>query len=201
MTTGRRRIAWTGITALLVSAWLIPDAVLAKSSARHQADRPDLFHPETGLRIARQRAPTPDDVPGAQRIDVEMVLQSIAEGAVLLDVGPALQSRFDDLDGAWLVGAQHMSLPGAVWLPEVGRGSLEPVMQRYLSDNVANLVTNNNDVLVVFCQADCWMSWNAVQRLTSMGYTEVRWYAEGVDGWLDQGWKLVPVDPVPVNVD
>ena len=74
-------------------------------------------------------------------------------------------------------------------------------MQRYLADNVANLVTNTDDVLVVFCQADCWMSWNAVQRLTNMGYTEVRWYAEGIDGWLDQGWKLVPVDPVPVNVD
>ena len=36
-----------------------------------QDRRPDLFHPETGFRIARQRAPTPEDIPppnpGARR--------------------------------------------------------------------------------------------------------------------------------------
>lgn len=187
--------------ALLCWVWLAPDPALARPSAEHRTDRPDLFHPDTGLRIARQRAPTPDDVPGAERIDADTVRDLIRSGAVLLDVGPALQSRFDDLDGTWLVSEQRMSIPSAVWLPETGRGTLDDVMQRYLTDNVEALAGNRDHVIVVFCQADCWMSWNAVQRLTMMGYTRVLWFAEGVDGWLDQGWQLSPVDPVPVNVD
>ena len=163
--------------------------------------RPELFHAETGLRIARQRAPTPDDVPGATRIDAQRVRELAATGAVLLDVGPALQSRFDDLDGTWLVSGKHRSIPDAVWLPEVGRGVLEPMMQRYLSANLSALAPVRTHPIIVFCMADCWMSWNAVQRINALGYSNVFWFAEGVDGWLDQGWELETTQPIPVSID
>jgi len=45
------------------------------------------------------------------------------------------------------------------------------------------------------------MSWNAAQRASSMGYTDVNWFRLGTDGWLDEGWELAPVTPVPVDVD
>lgn len=32
-----------------------------------------------------------------------------------------------------------------------------------------------------------------------VGYERVYWFAEGTDGWLDEGWRLEPVDPVPVG--
>ena len=172
------------------------------STEEHRAKRPELFHPDTGLRISRQRAPTPDDVPGALRVSIRDVRRMIDAGVHLLDVGAAAQSRYDELDGTWLVRDQHKTLPGAVWLPEVGRGTLAPEMQAYLETNVMRMTKGDrNAPIIVFCIADCWMSWNATQRLTAMGYGKVHWFAEGIDGWLDENWKLEPVDPVPVNVD
>jgi PQQ-dependent catabolism-associated CXXCW motif protein len=50
-------------------------------------------------------------------------------------------------------------------------------------------------MIVTFCLSDCWMSWNAARRLRAMGYTHVRWLAEGTDGWRDAGLPLVQVMP------
>ncbi|MEL7469848.1 MAG: rhodanese-like domain-containing protein [Pseudomonadota bacterium] len=191
------------LAALLfgVSAYLTSPAIAA-SSDEHRVQRPDLFDPETGLRIARQRAPTPDDVPGAQRSSASGVRGLMDAGAVLLDVGAALQSRYDELDGTWLVRDDHMSLPGAVWLPETGRGTLSPEKRHYLSSHLARLTAGDRGRdIVVFCIADCWMSWNAAQRISALGYRNVHWFREGIDGWLDAGWELEAATPVPVTVD
>jgi len=51
--------------------------------------------------------------------------------------------------------------------------------------------------LIVFCLADCWMSWNAAWRLSRAGYRDVRWFAEGADGWRDLGRPLAPMIPFP----
>ena len=192
-----------GYGLLLVAVCLLPTPHgMAASTEEHRAKRPDLFHPETGLRIARQRAPTPDDVPGARRISAVDVQSLQQTGAHLLDVGAAAQSRYDELDGTWLVRGQHRTLPGAVWLPEVGRGTLTPEMKVYLTRNVQKLTRGDRDApIIVFCIADCWMSWNATQRLTAMGYTNVLWFSEGIDGWLDEGLPIQPVTPVPVSVE
>ena len=187
---------------LVLALILMATPALAETSAQHRERRPELFHPDTGLRIARQRAPTPDDVPGAVRVTATQVRAMTRTGAILLDVGAAAQSRYDDLDGTWLVRGQHLSLPGATWLPEVGRGTLTETMSAYLTANIERLTGGDRTrPVIVFCIADCWMSWNAAQRLTSMGYTNVHWFAEGTDGWTDQGWDLAPVDPVPVEID
>ena len=179
----------------------LPVLANAASSEDHRTKRPELFHPDTGLRISRQRAPTPDDVPGATRVSATEVRAMMETGAVLLDVGAAAQSRYDELDGTWLVRGQHETLPGAVWLPEVGRGTLSPEMQSYLATNIAKLAPDPATPIIVFCIADCWMSWNATQRLTGLGYANVHWFAEGIDGWLDESWSVEPVSPIPVAVD
>ncbi len=165
--------------------------------------RPELFHPDTGYRIERQRAPTPHDIPPpAATVDAGEARRLIEAGAVALDVNAAAQSRYDELDGTWLVNGPHESLPGAVWLPETGRGTLTDEMTRYLRGNLDRLTGGDLDrPVVVFCIADCWMSWNAAQRVAAMGWRHVRWFRLGVDGWLDEGWTLVPVEPVPVDVD
>ena len=48
--------------------------------------------------------------------------------------------------------------------------------------------------VVIFCKADCWMSWNAAKRAVAQGYTGVNWYPEGVDGWVMAGGDLVVAD-------
>ena len=46
-------------------------------------------------------------------------------------------------------------------------------------------------LLVIYCQANCWMSWNAAKRALSYGYPNVAWYPEGTDGWqrADLPWR------------
>ena len=35
---------------------------------------------------------------------------------------------------------------------------------------------------VIYCQENCWMSWNAAKRVLSYGYPNVAWYPEGTEG-------------------
>lgn len=188
---------------LVLALAVAPLPGLSESYLSVQERRPDLFDPRTGLRVGRQRAPTPEDIPPpARRVDAAQVAQAISRGALALDVFGATRSRYDELDGTWLVSTRRMSLPGAIWLPEVGRGQLADEMQRYLFDTVAQYVPGPADrAIVVFCIADCWMSWNAAQRLATAGYAEVLWFREGTDGWAEAGLPLAPLDPVPVPVD
>ena len=191
------RVFLAGLLALQAAlAW-------AESYVSVMERRPELFHPETGYRIDLHRAPTPQDIPPpAKRVSALRAKVLMAKGAVVLDVYGAAQSRYDELDGTWLVSEPRMSLPGAVWLPEVGRGVLEPEMERYLAREVERLTEGAKaKAIVVFCVADCWMSWNAAQRIAGLGYLRVFWLRLGTDGWRDLGWPMEPVTPVPVAVE
>lgn len=189
--------------SLLAAILMYPMALHGATYAEHWAKRPDLFDPATGYRIARQRAPTPDDIPPpAIKIDPQQARDLMQDGALALDVFAAAQSRFDELDGTWLVSEPRLSLPGAIWLPETGRGVLSEQMQNYLFGNLAQLTKGDRaHPLLVFCIADCWMSWNAAQRIAARGYSRVYWFQLGTDGWLDIGEALEPVEPIPVDTD
>ncbi|SDD74367.1 PQQ-dependent catabolism-associated CXXCW motif protein [Ruegeria marina] len=191
-----RAILALALSGLAGAAW-------ADSYAAIQARRPELFHAETGYRIEHQRAPVPDDIPApVRRVSALRTKLLMQRGAVMLDVYGAGQSRYDDLDGTWLVPEPRESLPGAVWLPEVGRGALEPALETYLARELERLTEGSKArAIVVFCVADCWMSWNAAQRIAAMGYLQVHWFPLGTDGWHDLGWPLHPVEPVPVQLD
>lgn len=177
--------------------------LLAAPYKELQTARPDLFDPETGYRIARHRAPTPEDIPApAQVVSAPEVKELLAQGAVALDVFGAAQSRYDELDGTWLVSKPRQSLPGALWLPETGVGAIEPSILRYLISNLARATKKDmNHPVVVFCISDCWISWNAAQRVAGLGYSRVYWFRNGTDGWLDIGGELSIAQPVPVDVE
>lgn len=178
-------------------------ATFAADTATIRTKYPHLFHPQTGYRIDRQRAPTPDDIPAPSKpVSASEAKALLDAGAVAIDVFGAPQSRYDELEGTWLVRKPRLSLPGAVWLPEVGRGVLSDELSAFLADNLGSLTGRDFSVpLLVYCVADCWMSWNAAQRIAGLGYTQVKWFRLGTDGWLDEGWALEPVMPVPVKVD
>lgn len=198
------RTALAACTMVLVPlVWDAPGAARAEGWEQIMARRPDLFDPATGYRIDRQRAPTPDDIPPPARLVEAGEVERLAErGALLLDVYGARQSRYDELDGTWLTDGSHRSLPGAVWLPETGRGALTPELEAYLGDNLERMTGGDKSrAIVVFCVADCWMSWNAARRIAALGHGDVNWFRLGTDGWEESGRPLVPVTPVPVNVD
>lgn len=153
-----------------------------------------LFDPSSGYRLTQYRAPIPAPPAGIAALTTAEVVALSAAGARLLDVNPLRQYRIAE-DGHWIHAEPHDSLPGALWLPVVGWGRLEPGAEAYLSATLARHVAKGTPV-IVFCRQDCWLSWNAVQRVRDLGH-EARWYPGGVDDWRAQGRTLVPVAPVP----
>jgi PQQ-dependent catabolism-associated CXXCW motif protein len=51
--------------------------------------------------------------------------------------------------------------------------------------------------VVLYCLADCWMSWNAARRALLLGYSDVVWYPDGTDGWRAAGLPLQDATPEP----
>ena len=49
----------------------------------------------------------------------------------------------------------------------------------------------------IYCQEDCWMSWNAAKRVLSYGYSNVAWYREGTDGWERANLPVAEAQPEP----
>ncbi len=91
----------------------------------------------------------------------------------------------------------RFDIPDSIWLPDTGYGALAPVMETYLKDGLQRASAGNLDRLMVFyCKADCWMSWNAAKRAMTFGYTHVAWYPEGVDDWVAHGLPTERRDPV-----
>lgn len=159
------------------------------------------FDPVTGYRISRYRAPQPQTIDGAQRVEAADIEKLITEEqAILIDVMPSDGAGLDRQTGRWRLIKPHLHIPGSHWLPDVGYGALDPLMTRYFADNLERLTNGDKTrALVLYCQADCWMSWNAVRRARALGYTRLYWFAEGTDGWRDWDLPLVQAEPVPVT--
>lgn len=168
-------------------------ALLVVGPARGE---PALFDAQ-GYRAARYRAPIDRDPVPARRIALPAAL-TLAAGrdAILIDVTPAEGGVRDAVSGRWRLAEAHQTLPGALWFPETGRASPDPVLWRGLVGRLGALRRAHPGVpIVVFCRADCWMSWNAARRLAGGGMGGVWWLAEGIDGWHDAGQPLVNAVP------
>ena len=153
-----------------------------------------------GYRISEYRAPVPASLAGATVLTTAD-LQALLETArpILLDVLPTPREPPNRPAGSvWRPPARE-HLPGSAWLPNVGYGELSDEFERYFRDNLARLTGDDRSrPLVFYCQADCWMSWNAAKRALAYGYQNVAWYPEGTDGWRAAGLPLVPGEPVPM---
>jgi PQQ-dependent catabolism-associated CXXCW motif protein len=87
-------------------------------------------------------------------------------------------------------------IPGSLWLPDTGYGKLAAETESYFRDGLARASAGRRDaLLVIYCQADCWMSWNAARRALSYGYSNVAWFPEGTDGWEQARLPLVDAQP------
>lgn len=189
----RRPTLWHRPLGCLLTALLV--------SAAHHAAAHSHLDPVTGLRIAQYRAPTPPSVPGGTTITLE-TLQILVrdQRAVLLDVTPSEGAGPDPATGVWHVPKPHLNMPGTTWLPDIGKGNLTPALETYFQTNLKALTGGDKSrPVVIYCQADCWMSWNAVQRAAGYGYTALYWYPDGTDGMRDWDIPLAPATPVPLN--
>ncbi|MGQ0455812.1 MAG: rhodanese-like domain-containing protein [Hyphomicrobium sp.] len=175
--------------------------VSGSAAAPSRAAGDDAFDSVTGFRIAHYRAAVPETAPGGTRVDLDTVDKLIADGAVLLDVMPSEGAGADPETGAWRLSRPHQTIPGATWLPDVGKGRITAEFDAYLARELERLTRGDKTkALIVFCQSDCWMGWNAVQRIAALGYANINWFPEGTDGWVEWGdRRLAPVHPIPTK--
>lgn len=175
----------------LASGLLLGHPVLADS----------LFNSE-GYRAERYRAPLPASAPGAKTLSAQDLQALLAQQSmVLLDVqAVVVRPETADFGIGWLPSRERFNLPGSIWLPNVGYGQLNATMRRYLHREL--LLASGGDVdkaLVFYCVADCWMSWNAVQRAARLGYRQLYWFPGGTDSWAAQQLPLVLAQPRPLQ--
>lgn len=155
-----------------------------------------LFDPATGLRIAAYRSPVPDTVPGARTVNAAQVAALTASGALLIDALPAPGHQMRQ-DGSWIIAETHDTLAGSHWLPEIGRGDIAPAISKSLAASLANCAPEQT--MVIFCRSDCWMSWNAVQHIAALGFTDLAWYPGGIEDWIDHGHPTQTANPLPTG--
>ena len=173
--------------ALAMAIFAIADA--------HAAEVPE----PDGYRLDDYRAPTPATLHGASAIgtqEAEKIWRSRV--ATFVDVLPRPPRPRNLPEGTIWRDKPRANIPDSIWLPDTGYGELASSMAEYFSTGLEKATGGDHARLIVFyCLADCWMSWNAAKRALSLGYSNVAWYPEGTDGWLAAGLPLQPSSPEP----
>ena len=146
------------------------------------------------------RSPTPATLNGAQVVTTQQAREIWHKGeAVFIDVMPRAPKPADlPPDLVWR-DQTRQTIPGAVWLPNVGYARLAPEVEGYFRRSLEELTGGDKaKPILFFCMADCWMSWNAAKRAREeYGYTNVIWFPQGTDGWGFPDAPLVKVEPRP----
>jgi PQQ-dependent catabolism-associated CXXCW motif protein len=173
-------------------------ALIAIFVAAAQAAAAGVAEPE-GYRLEDYRSPVPTTLRGARvigTIEAEKIWRS--QQAIFVDVLPRPPRPRDLPPGTLWRDKPRANIPGSIWLPDTGYGELAPVMADYFLKGLDKATGGDRArTLVLYCLADCWMSWNAAKRALALGYSDVAWYPEGTDGWLTAGLPLQDAIPEP----
>jgi PQQ-dependent catabolism-associated CXXCW motif protein len=153
----------------------------------------------SGYRTDDYRSPTPLTLRGATVISTETARALWEQRqAAFIDVLPQPPRPNGLPAGTLWRPKKRADIPGSVWLPDTGYGELAPVMDRYFARGLRQATAGDRKRIVVFyCQANCWMSWNAAKRALTLGYTRVDWFRAGTDGWARTGLPLELRQPLP----
>jgi PQQ-dependent catabolism-associated CXXCW motif protein len=177
----------------LAGAVFILLALVITAFAQPRVPEPD------GYRTDNYRAPVCATLAGARVLttpEAEAIWR--AKGGVFVDVLPRPAKPKNLPEGTVWHDKPRFNIPGSIWLPDTGYGRLAPATEDYLRRGLAHASRGNNAALfVIYCQDDCWMSWNAARRALSYGYTNVAWYPEGTDGWERANLPTVEAKPEP----
>jgi PQQ-dependent catabolism-associated CXXCW motif protein len=163
--------------------------------ARAQENPPE---PE-GYRTDNYRSPVPATLAGARVLATEEAETIWRAGkAIFIDVLPRPPKPQNLPEGTIWRDKPRPNIPGSVWLPDTGYGALAAATEDYLREGLVRASGGDKaKPLVVYCQADCWMSWNAAKRALSYGYSNVAWYPDGTDGWQRANLPVEDSQPVP----
>jgi PQQ-dependent catabolism-associated CXXCW motif protein len=163
-----------------------------------QASSAEVLEPD-GYRLEDYRAPTPATLRGARVIDTDQAEKLWRDGsAAFVDVLPRPPRPKTLPPGTVWHDKPRFNIPGSIWLPDTGYGELAASMADYFERGLQTATHGDHArPLVIYCLADCWMSWNAAKRALSLGYANVAWYREGTDGWAAALLPVVAAQPEP----
>jgi PQQ-dependent catabolism-associated CXXCW motif protein len=167
-------------------------ALAARAFAQEWVPEPD------GYRTENYRAPVPATLAGARVLstaEAETIWR--AKTGIFIDVLPRAPKPKNLPDGTVWRDKPRFNIPGSVWLSDTGYGALASPTEDYLQQGLAHAAGGKATLLVIYCQADCWMSWNAAKRALSYGYSNVAWYPEGTEGWGSANLPLTESQPEP----
>lgn len=152
-----------------------------------------------GYRMDHYRAPVPAALEGAVTIDVAQAYLLWSSGAAaFVDVWPRAPKPDRLPEGTIWREPQRHSIPGSIWLPNVGYGALADVTDAYFRRGMKKATGDDlTHPVVLFCLEDCWMSWNAAKRALNYGYETVYWMPDGTDGWAFYDYPLEQVEAEP----
>ena len=175
------------IRALAFALMLTPVAVLA------EAPEPE------GYREDEYRAPVPSTLKGGVVITTEESFDLWREGkTAFIDVLPRAPKPDKLPEGTIWHEKARLSVPGALWLPNVGYGRIADVTDSYFRAGLTKATEGDlSHPVLFFCLDECWMSWNAAKRALEYGYETVYWHPEGTDGWEFMDYPLEEVAPEP----
>jgi PQQ-dependent catabolism-associated CXXCW motif protein len=145
-------------------------------------DESELYTVE-GYRLFRYRSPTPEQHDQATTVSTQQLVALLKQTPtpVLLDVQPLIWKS-----GFFIEKEPRLHIPGSRWIPNVGQGELEEAWAGYFQQHLQDVTQGRQDhPIVIYCTADCWMSWNAVKRAAQWGYSQLYWYRDGSDGWQE----------------
>lgn len=148
-------------------------------------------------RMNDYRSPVPATLAGATVIGpTEAHDLWVAQTAAFIDVMPQPPKPANLPAGTLWRDKPRDSIPGAIWVPNVGYGAIADVTATYFREAL-EMATQGDKThpVVLFCLEDCWMSWNAARRALEWGYTDVYWLPEGTDGWSWEGYPLEKATP------
>lgn len=178
---------------LIRSFFVITFLALMAPPISHAEDVAELVGegPE-GYKQSNYRTPVPATLKGARVVDAKSAHELWQEGStVFVDVLPRPPQPKNIKDPTKWKVPKRFSIKGSTWLPNVGFGRLHPKIDAYYRNGLERLTKGDKTKsLVIFCQAQCWMSWNAAKRALSYGYTTVAWFPGGSNDWDAVGYPL-----------
>jgi PQQ-dependent catabolism-associated CXXCW motif protein len=180
-------------------SWKLAVVILAALVLATQVHAQGSVPEPDGYRTDDYRAPVPATLAGVQVIttaEAEAIWR--AGTGIFIDVLPRAPKPANLPSGTIWRDKPRLNIPGSAWLPDTGYGKLAEPTEHYLQRGLERASLGNKAALIViYCQEDCWMSWNAAKRVRSYGYPNVAWYPEGTEGWERANLPVAEAQPEP----
>jgi len=131
-------------------------------------------------------AETPHTLPSAKTIRVQEAWSSIRAGLLGKKPPPLVLSAIEEDVG--LPTARNVSFAA------VGGTFNDAVQERFAKYMHAALPDTSREIIVYCHGQSCWLSYNVGLRLKHLGYSNIRWLRDGIQGWTQYHLPIAQVD-------